>query len=247
MAAKFPNDIFQYSTTGAIQAGYSSHGPVVNHLQNYGSHGIGVFSESDNELIFIDSQEYQITTGKSRDGKNLARKAPSDAGLAFVIVTKFVPEFQLAVNGQLEKDALLDVFSSQGLEAGGKNSFIPFRVRGEFARIKPKAISSARKRGSIRENGAMETKGSDDFSDIKGTIFGFIGPECFAGVSITGVHCCFLSDAAEGNGRYGGSFVDFQTKGEVEVSWAVTGRFHIGFPRGEAWEGLDIAKTSKAG
>ena len=158
------------------------------------------------------------------------------------MVCNFVPEYVISVTGQLEKDALLDVFSSEGDEAGGKNSMIPFRVRGEFARIKLKTISSARRRGSLLAGGGQrtETKGGDELTDVKGTIFGFIGPEWFAGVSVTGVHCCFLSEKSEDGKHYGGSFVDFQAKGEVEVSWAVTGRFHMGFPRSKVYEDLEI-------
>ncbi|KIW03671.1 uncharacterized protein PV09_04992 [Verruconis gallopava] len=235
MAAKIPNDIFQYSTTGALQAGYSSHGPVVHHLQGYGTHGFGVLAGSNSDLVFVDSKAYQI----SKDGRNLAQKAPADAGLAFVIVTKFVPEYQLTVNGSLDKDALLDVFGSQGDGAGGKNSFIPFRIRGEFARIKLKGNINT----PDQADHSTSNPGDDDLLDVKGTIFGFIGPESFAGVSVCGVHGCFLSDAPDNEESRGGSFDDFEAKGEVEVAWAVTGRFHIGFPRGDEWENLDITKT----
>jgi alpha-acetolactate decarboxylase len=247
MAAKIPNDIFQYSTTGALQAGYSSHGPVVKHLQGYGTHGLGVFSKSDGagldgELLYVDSHAYRITSDQDQDSH--VQNASLDAGLAFVMVTKFVPEYQITVNGQLEEDALLDVFSSQGPDAGGQNSFIPFRVRGEFARVKIKIISSVRQRSSIHDR-ATESPGSNDLENIKGTIFGFVGPKSFAGVSVTGVHCCFLSDATEDGEHYGGSVMAFQAKGEVELSWAVTGRFHVGFPRGETWEDLDISNAVK--
>lgn len=246
MAAKIPNDIFQYSTTGALQAGYSSHGPIVRHLQGYGTHGIGVCSNLDGTLLLIDSQAHQVKVDHQKDGDNAIQKPPSDAGLAFVMVTKFVPEYQLTISGQLEKDALLEIFSSQGPDAGGKNSFMPFRVRGEFARVGFETASKGCGRGLPRENQSAETRDGNNVSDVKGTIFGFIGPACFASVSVTGVHCCFLSDAAEDGKRVGGILVDFQAKGDVELSWAVTGRFHIGFPRGETWEALDIPKTTNA-
>lgn len=244
MAAKIPNDIFQYSTTGALQAGYSDHGPTVHHLQGYGSHGLGAIAGSNDELLFIDSQAYIFNTGDAKDGgqSRVAKPAPGDAGLAFVMVTKFLPEYQLTVNGQLEKDSLLDVISSQGADAGGKNSFVPFRIRGKFARVKFGKNNALRRQQEPPRT--AESNEGGDLVDVNGTIFGFIGPEFFAGVSVTGVHCCFLGDRDASDERKGGSFVDFETKGEIKVSWAVTGRFHLGFPRGHTWEKLNISSTS---
>lgn len=237
MAAKIPNDIFQYSTTAALQAGYSDHGPIVHHLQGYGTHGLGAIAGSDEELLFIDSQAFSVNKN-SGNAKHIAQPAPGDSGLAFIMVTKFMPEYQLTVNGQFEKKSLLDVIGSQGADAGGKNSFIPFRIRGTFAKVKVLNNNALRrKRDLLPEDEASE---ANVLTNVKGTVFGFAGPEFFAGVSVTGLHCCFLSDR-DGNGeRRGASFVDFETSGQAEVSWAVTGRYHLGFPRGDTWEPLDI-------
>ena len=118
-----------------------------------------------------------------------------------------------------------------------KNGNILNRKRGKFAKIKMRANNALRRQRESLPEGLAE---SDDLVDIKGTVFGFVGPEFFAGVSVSGVHCCFLSDRDESGERKGGSFIDFETVGEAEVSWAVTGRFHLGFPRGDEWEQLDI-------
>ena len=156
------------------------------------------------------------------------------------MVTKFLPEYQITVNGQLERSSVLDVIGSQGGDAGGKNSFIPFRIRGTFAKVKIRQNNSLR-----RQQESLQSADSEgDLTDVKGTIFGFIGPEFFAGVSVTGVHCFFLSDRDDNGERRGGAFVDFETKGQAEVSWAVTGRYHLGFPRGDEWEDLSIKSRS---
>jgi len=240
MAAKIPNDIFQFSTTGALHAGFSNHGPVVSSLSGYGTHGIGTFAQHYDELLFLDSQAYQITSNEANVKGNLVQKASSDEGLSFVMVTKFAPEYQIMVKGQLEKDDLLDVFSSQGGDAGGKNSFIPFRLRGEFSKV---TVTTGRWFSSWT---ATEPE-DDTFTDVKGTIFGFLGPAWAKHVSVAGPHCYFLANADSSGKFAGGRVEDFIAKGEVELSWAVTGRFHLGFPRGEAWDDMDIASEEKTG
>jgi len=235
MAAKIPNDIFQFSTTGALHAGFSNHGPVVSNLPGYGTHGIGTFAQHYDELLFLDSQAYQITSNEANVKGNLVQKASTDEGLSFVMVTRFDPEYQIMVNGQLEKDDLLDVFSSEGGAAGGKNSFIPFRLRGEFSKV---TVTTGRWCSSHTPADIPE---DDTFDDTKGTIFGFVGPKWMDHISVTGPHCYFLAEADASGKLAGGRVEAFVAKGEVELSWSVTGRFHLGFPRGEAWDDLDVA------
>lgn len=239
MVAKIPNDIFQFSTTGALYAGFSNHGPVVSNLQGYGTHGIGTFARQFDELLFLDGQAYQITSNEAGEKGNLVEKASEDEGLSFVMVTDFKPEYQIMVNGQLEKDDLLDVFSSEGGNAGGKNCFIPFRLHGEFSKV---TVTTGR---WVATCSTADTPEDYTFSNIKGTIFGFAGPQWMNNVSVTGPHCYFLADS-DGSGKFAGGRVEgFVARGEVELNWSVTGRFHLGFPRGESWDDLDIATEGK--
>jgi alpha-acetolactate decarboxylase len=191
-------------------------------------------------LLFLDSQPYEISDVDTKDEtrKHVVKPANGNAGLGFVIVTKFLPEYQLNVKGQLERSSLLDVFNSQGLDAGAKNSFIPFKIRGTFSKIK------IQRNNILRRQQKLEEPFEDELVDVKGTVFGFHGPEFFNGVSVIGAHCCFLGDRDASGQRQGGGFVDFETKGEVEVTWAVTGRYHLGFPRGDEWEELNITTAS---
>ena len=242
MAAKIPNDIFQFSTTGALQAGFTGQGPIVHHLQGYGSHGLGAIAGTDDELIFLDSQAYKFHSKDNLKGKHLAKTASGDEGLAFVMVTKFLPEYQITVNGHFERNSVMDVIGSQGGDAGGKNSFVPFRIRGSFARVKIAKNNALRR----HQEPLKQTETQDDLIDVKGTVFGFAGPEFFSGVSVTGAHCFFLSDRDDNGERRGGAFVDFETNGQAEVSWAVTGRYHLGFPRGDTWENLSIKSAEQA-
>lgn len=243
---KVPNDIFQYATTSGLQAGYSSHGPIVKDLGNYGTHGIGIAAKSDNKLLFIDSQAYEIDVGKQKvQGQhNLVHKPSPETGVSFVMVAKFVPEHQTYVHGEMEKEALLEIFAQNGPDAGGKNSFILFRIRGEFKRIRFEAATRAHCQPSLHKTEDLVKLEGGELKDINGVIFGIYGPDSFSGISLTGTHCCFLSNPDEDGKRYGGAYVDFETKGDAELSWALPVRFHMGFPQGREWAELEMPKKA---
>lgn len=172
------------------------------------------------------------------------------------MVTKFVPEFSLDISGDTEMESLMDLFGVEGPVAGGKNSFMPFRVRGTFGRVELCVVGPAKGRspssrsssvGGVSVSGSPGTPEKEqvhELLDVEGTIFGFVGPKWAEGISVTGFHCCFLSERdAEGKLR-GGRVKDFKAHGEVQLTWSLTGRFHLGLPSGEEWESLDLDGTA---
>jgi alpha-acetolactate decarboxylase len=197
----------------------------------------------DGELLFLDSVAYQIKANEDDHGACIIKRAPGDAELPFVMVTKFVPEYGLNINGQLEMETLMDIFSAEGPDAGGKNSFIPFRIRGEFSCIQLKIVGPRDRRRSYSAIGFVEAAEQTlqrQLTNVKGTMFGFVSPQWADRISFPGAHCHFLSEKGEDGNWRGGHVKDFQSKGEMEVNWSVTGRFHLGLPRGERWEALDL-------
>lgn len=222
MVASIPNDIFQFSTYSALAAGLeaSPAGPQVAHLTNHGTYGIGTFGapSGGGAMMMVDRVAWQTVPGS----KSEWRRAPPDATMPFVQVTIFQPEYRAVVQrGGLSKEGVWGVLGEGG-RAGGRNSFMPFRVRGAFREV------------SLRGGGAVQ--------DVKGVVFGVAGPVWAAGVCEVGLQCCFMGDGAEGK-KVGGRVEDFvaAAEGDVTVEWGVCGRFHLGLPRGEEWEALDLA------
>ena len=241
MTAKLPNDIFQFSLLGAFNLGFVDPGPAVSALPAYGTHGLGHLARpTEGELLFLDSQAYQIHPNSNDSEFPTVQAAPKDARLAFVMVTKFVPEYEITVDGELELDSLLDVFSAEGPDAGGWNSFIPFRVRGEFEVVKLEAILQ---RSSPTSSGSTDNAVLCEVADVKGTMFGFVGPRWVEGMSVSGVRCYFIADSRLDGKCTGGRVSAFRGKGPVEVCWGVTGRYHVGFPRGQSWDELNLEST----
>jgi alpha-acetolactate decarboxylase len=240
MVSRIPNDIFQYSTVSALMGGLASSGPTASQLNGYGTHGIGTFTKMDGELLYLDGKAWQFTS----DGRT--RPAPEDVSLPFIQVTKFVPEHTTTVSPNLKQEALIELFTSAGPEAGGKNSFVPFTIKGSFKtihlRVAGPQLYDGQPLGEVAKNARQWSA-----SEIKGTIFGIMSPEWSQGISVAGVHCHFVSDPDENGEVKGGHVCDFEAEDRVEVSWAVTGRYHLGFPRGKEWEDLELATVDKAG
>jgi len=109
---------------------------------------------------------------------------------------------------------------------------MPFRLQGAFGKV------------DLRCDGGREA-GEDEavlrtVRDVKGTVFGFAGPAWAGGISVVGLHFHFLGDEVDGV-RTGGCVVDFVAGEGVVLDWAVCGRFHLGLPRGDEWESLELA------
>jgi len=245
MVSRIPNDIFQFSTVSALIAGLATSGPQAAQLTGYGTHGLGTFTNLDGEMIMLDGKAWHMTT--SSDGQlPIVKPAGAQQMLPFVQVTKFMPAFRSALSTGFSKDELVDYFAGAGGEGGGTggpNSFVPFSVTGSFKSVN---VRIAGPRSHERENLAEVTARAKkwDLKDVKGTMFGVASPEWMQGVTVGGVHAHFLSDEGEGSGaqevRKGGHVLGFETGEKAVLEWAVTGRYHLGFPGDENWENLDL-------
>lgn len=149
----------------------------------------------------------------SSDGK--AAKASQEMQLPFVKVCVFQPTFRTRVSAGTTLAALRETLQQNASQGKGRNTPMPFSVEGSF-----KSVKTGRK----------------TFEDVKGTIFGYAIPAWQSEVSGKGLQCCFLSEDKQGGGRV----AEFETAEGVTMDWAKCGRFHLGFPQDEEYEGLSI-------
>lgn len=210
MPNSIPNDIYQYSLQDAYTAGHQTGGPPVAFLTNHGTHGIGYFQNGASDMIQIDSTAYSL----SKDGS--AAKAGQEMQLPFVKVCVFQPSFRTRVPAGTTLAALRETLQQSASQGKGRNTPMPFSVQGSFK--------------------SLETTGGKGFEDVKGVVFGFSIPVWQAGVSGEGLQCCFLSEDRQSGGRVR----EFETAEGATVEWAKCGRFHLGFPQDEQFEGLSI-------
>ncbi|KAF2718680.1 hypothetical protein K431DRAFT_287413 [Polychaeton citri CBS 116435] len=210
MPASIPNDIYQYSLLSAFQAGLKTGGPPVAFLTNHGTHGIGICEDEAAHLIQVDGRSYIL----SPDGK--ASPASDHTPLPFVMVNVFQPTCSVHVPDGTTLSGLRYVFEAKGLTSSGKNTPMPFSVRGTFKRI----------------HLGLE----NELEGVRGTIFGYSIPVWQAELSGTGIQCCFITDDLKSGGRV----MDFEIGNEAVVDWAKCGRFHLGFPQEEQYETLTM-------
>lgn len=154
-------------------------------------------------------------------------KAEQGAQLPHVMVTIFEGVWRTKLppgsgNSSGVEVAKEVMFSGEG-DRGGKNSYMPFRLQGSFTNV--------------------TCTGGRTSQDVKGTMFGVYVPPWGEAVSgKTGLRCVFLgTEELGGTERVGGLVEGFEAK-EASLEWGVCGRFHLGLPSGNEWEGLDFMK-----
>ena len=107
---------------------------------------------------------------------------------------------------------------------GGRNSVLPFKVTGVFETIEVETPS-----GSVNQQALA-----------KGTMFGFKVPTWMEGISGPSIHCHFISENDESAVRIGGRVKAFEAGKDAVIGVGKCGRFHLGFPQGEDWEGVSL-------
>lgn len=172
MVTSIPNDIFQFSTNAATNAGFNVGQPRTIDLTSHGTDGIGTY-EDGTRMILIDRQAYQL----AKDGTVIP--GPSSARLTFAMVTIFQPTYRIKVP-DLTLDSLQDLVSSSELgPAKGVNTLMPFKIVGLFASVSLDGVGS--------------------LSEVMGTMFGFVVPSWMRDISGPRIHAHFL-DADETKG-----------------------------------------------
>ncbi|KAF3009473.1 hypothetical protein E8E13_002712 [Curvularia kusanoi] len=175
------------------------------------SHGTdGIGSFEDGHLMILNNGEAYAL---SKDNK--ASPAPMDARLPFAMVTIFRPTFRMEVPS-LDLESLDDLLSSPKLaHARAVNTLAPFKVVGLFK--------------SVEFTGGGEQRG------LKGIVFGYAVPTWMKHICGPRLHAHFLADS----GEVGGKVEDFETD-VATLSFAKTGRFHLGFSQSQEWEDVRL-------
>jgi len=163
-------------------------------------------------MLLLEGTAYSLSSGRATPISN--------DNLPFVMVTKYEPEYRhrLPAGTSLTLSGLPDVFKRGSVGASGKNGYVPFSVYGRFASVK--------------------VKGAEEMRDVKGTMFGIRSPKFASEFSYPGTHCSFLSE----DRTEGGKVEEFEAgdEGGLTVEWAVTGRYHLGFPHDPSWHDMDL-------
>lgn len=173
-STSIPNDIFQFSTYAALNAGFNTGQPRTADLTTHGNHGIGAY-EDGTYMIMIDRQCFTIRA----DGTSVP--APQESRLPFAMVTVWNATHRVQIPN-LSFEGLEDLLSSTDLgPVRGINTYEPFKIFTKFASI-------GLKEGGTRRN-------------IEGTVFGFVVPKWMRDVSGPRIHAHFVDESETKGGR----------------------------------------------
>ncbi|KAJ4350228.1 uncharacterized protein N0V89_008849 [Didymosphaeria variabile] len=224
MVASIPNDIFQFSTWTAVQKGFSTGQPRAADLTSHGTDGIGVF-EHGYLMLLLNRQAYAISHAGN------ATPAMANDRLCFAMVTVFQPLrlIEIARGTSMSYTGLEELLAStEALPAvGGMNSILPFKIKGIFTNVNLLLKNSTQKRQVKR---------------MKGTLFGYRVPAWMESISGPKLHCHLMGVESDNDDlTTGGRVESFEAVVDPHIGVGKCGRFHLGFPQGEAWESVALA------
>lgn len=173
MASLNPNDVFQFSTYTALNAGFSENQFKTADIASHGTDGIGVY-EDGRLMILKDRMAHAIK------GDGAIEPAPMQTHLSFAMVTTFQPPFRAKIPS-ISLEALDELLSSSDFgPAKGINTLMPFKITAVFESLE-------------LEHGTKQ--------DIAGSVVGFVVPMWMKHISGPRIHAHFLDASEEGGGK----------------------------------------------
>ncbi|KAE8153350.1 alpha-acetolactate decarboxylase [Aspergillus avenaceus] len=215
MATPTPNRLYQYSVVTSLMEGICSQGIGLPDVLSRGDYGIGTVSGLDGEVMIVDGEAYVYCfDGHSR------KVSPTDT-IPFIQMTQFQPTLIKRLPS-LQMGSISDTLSPiiqpkqncfLSVKVDAVLDHIVFRVVPRQSKPRERLLELA-KRQQLRE-----------FSDIKGTLFGFRSPSFTNGFSVAGFHLHFVSDCR----TIGGHVLDFDAS-QVHLEAAVISEYVVHLP-----------------
>lgn len=182
-AEREPHVLFQASTIGALLDGAFDGDLSFAELAEHGDLGLGTLNGLDGEMIAIDGEFLRAGV----DG--FIHPIPPEARTPFAVVTRFEPEVDERIEGELGHEELLariDVL----LPAAAASCAI--RLDGHFDLVRARSVPVQRPpyrplTEVVAEQHVFE------LTDVEGTMLGFRFPAYAEGIEVGGYHLHFVS------------------------------------------------------
>lgn len=208
--------VFQYSTLEALLSGVYDGEVTIAGLLAHGDFGVGTFNALDGEMIILDGVCYQLRS----DGT--ARVATDTALTPFAAVTHFNPQTTSTVDAPMTYQQL-DTFVSEQIPSHNLNYAI--RITGEFSTVKTRTVARQHQPYPPLTQ-AAEGQAESAFTDITGTLAGYLSPSYEQGITVAGYHLHFLDESR----TRGGHCLDFAlTTGTVAIETITA--LHLSLPQ----------------
>lgn len=209
--------LYQLSTITALKQGMYEPFDTYDRVKERGDFGIGTFGGLDGEMIQLDGTVYQVPY----DGQAVV--APDSAATPYATVTFFDADQSASLQQALDYEAFRNYLKSWLPTA---NILYAIRVDGTFARVKTRSVPGQSKPYPPLEK-VLEYQSVFEFTNVAGTVVGFVFPEYMNGVQQPGCHFHFLT----ADRKAGGHLLEFTTA-DVKVAADLIHGFEMSLPTG---------------
>ncbi|MEX2105787.1 MAG: acetolactate decarboxylase [Solirubrobacterales bacterium] len=183
-AERDPHVLFQASTIGALLDGAFDGDLSFAELAEHGDLGLGTLNALDGEMIALDGEFFRADVDGGIHPVSAGAKTP------FAVVTRFEPEVDERIEGDLSHEELLARLEALVPAAA---SSCAIRLDGHFDLVRARSVPV--QRPPYRQ--LTEVIGEQhvfELTDVDGTMLGFRFPTYAEGIEVGGFHLHFISD-----------------------------------------------------
>ncbi|HEY0318988.1 MAG TPA: acetolactate decarboxylase [Solirubrobacterales bacterium] len=193
-AERDPHVLFQASTIAALLEGAFDGDLTFAELAEHGDLGLGTLNRLDGELIALDGEFFRADVDGAID------PVPAQARTPFAVVTRFEPEVDQRLEGELSHDELLARLDAL-VPAGASSCAI--RLDGRFELVRARSVP-AQDPPYRPLTEVVADQHVFELRDVTGTMLGFRFPAYAEGIEVGGYHLHFISE----DRRRGGHVLD---------------------------------------
>lgn len=215
-----PDELFQYSTLEALLGGVYDGEVTIAELLTHGDFGVGTFNALDGEMIVLDGICYHLRSDGTAVIASGTERTP------FAAVTYFSPDVSATVDTPMTYQQLDTVVSEK---IPSPNLTYAVRITGHFSTVRTRTVARQHKPyPPLTEAAAGQAEAS--FTDISGTLAGYLSPSYEQGITVAGYHLHFLDESR----TRGGHCLEFTlTAGEVAIGTITD--LHLSLPKSGAF------------
>jgi acetolactate decarboxylase len=194
-AERDPHVLFQTSTIGALLDGAFDGDLSFAELAEHGDLGLGTLNRLDGEMIALDGEFFRA------DVDGAVTPIAPEAKTPFAVVTKFGPEVDERIEGEMSHEELLARLDA--LTPAGASS-CAIRLDGRFELVRARSVpAQAPPYRPLAE--VVADQHVFELEDVSGTMLGFRFPAYAEGIEVGGYHLHFISEDRGRGGHVLGS------------------------------------------
>ncbi len=183
--------MYQVSSISTIMQGVYEGSMALGDLRRYGDFGLGTFDALDGEMIELDGKFYQVKV----DGTVV--NVPDVLTTPFAAVTYFDTDKTYTLDRPADLPVLQTYIDSL---LPSRNLFYAVRVDGVFSSMKINS-TPAQVKPYLPLTNAIKDQQVSEFSNVEGTMVGFICPPYVDGVNVPGYYFHFIDKERKRGGH----------------------------------------------